>query len=208
MEIIIDSANIESIKRLAKYYPIDGVTTNPSIIVKEKKPFIPLLKEIRSIIGDDRMLYVQVLSSTAPEMVREALDNEALVRGNYYAKIPVTPEGILAIKELKERGIKILATTIYTPMQAFIAAKAGADYVAPYVNRIDNLGGNGIQVVHEIITIFKSHQLPCKVLAASFKNVHQVQEVCLSGAHAVTASVEIIDAFLAHPSTAKDVAAF
>lgn len=208
MEIIIDSANLQTIKRLVDYYPIDGVTTNPSIIVKEKFPFISLLKEIRSIIGNDRMLHVQVLSSTASEMVKEALENQKQVEGNYYAKIPVTPEGIKAIKELKKIGMKTTATTIYTPMQAFVAAKAGANYIAPYVNRIENLTGNGTMVVQDIVTIFNKHNLPTKVLAASFKNVRQVQDICVSGVHAMTASGEIIEAFLAHPSTSQDVHKF
>lgn len=208
MEIVIDSANVDTIKKLIDYYPIDGVTTNPSIIVKENRPFLPLLKEIRSVIGEERMLHVQVLSSTAAEMVKEAINNREQIGGNYYTKIPVTPEGIKAIKELKEIGIQILATTIYTPMQALVAAKAGADYVAPYVNRIENLSGNGIKVVEEIRTLFAQHNLSCKILAASFKNVHQVQEVCLAGAHAVTATGEIIEGFLNHPSTKGDVEKF
>jgi fructose-6-phosphate aldolase 2 len=208
MKIVIDSANVDTIKKLIDYYPIDGVTTNPSIIVKEKRPFLPLLKEIRSIIGDERMLHVQVLSSTATEMVEEAINNREQLGGNYYTKIPVTREGIKAIKELKLKGIKVLATTIYTPMQAIVAAKAGANYVAPYVNRIENLSGNGIQVVEEIRTMFDQYNLSCKILAASFKNVRQVQGVCLAGAHAITAGGDIIESLLNHPSTQGDVEQF
>lgn len=208
MEIVIDSANIETITKLIDYYPIAGVTTNPSIIVKERRPFLPLLRDIRSVIGNEKMLHVQVLSSNATEMVEEALYNRDQIGGNYYAKIPVTPEGIKAIKELKQKDIQILATTIYTPMQALIAAKAGADYVAPYVNRIENLSGNGTKVVEEIRNIFDKHNLSCKILAASFKNVRQVKEVCLAGAHAITASREIIESFLSHPSTRADIEKF
>lgn len=208
MELIIDSANTKTIQHLLEYYPIDGVTTNPSIIVKERREFIPLLQEIRSIIGNDMMLHVQVLSQTAEKMVEEAIQNQEQIKGNYFAKIPVTPEGIKAIKELKTRGVKTTATTIYTPMQAYLAAKAGAEYVAPYVNRIENLTGNGIQVVREIVTIIENDHFSTKVLAASFKNAHQVQEVCLAGSHAVTASGEIIEALLTHPSTPNDVAKF
>lgn len=154
------------------------------------------------------MLHVQVLSSTATEMVEEAINNREQLGGNYYTKIPVTREGIKAIKELKLKGIKVLATTIYTPMQAIAAAKAGANYVAPYVNRIENLSGNGIKVVEEIRTMFDQYNLSCKILAASFKNVRQVQGVCLAGAHAITASGDIIESFLSHPSTQGDVEGF
>lgn len=208
MEIVIDSANIDTIKKLIDYYPVAGVTTNPSIIVKEKRPYLPLLREIRSVIGNEKMLHVQVLSCNFREMVEEALYNRDQIGGNYFAKIPVTPEGIKAIKELKQKDIQILATTIYTPMQALVAAKAGADYVAPYVNRIENLSGNGTKVVEEIRNIFHKHNLSCKILAASFKNVHQVKEVCLAGAHAITASGDIIEGFLSHPSTRADIEKF
>ncbi|AYE53534.1 fructose-6-phosphate aldolase (plasmid) [Priestia megaterium NCT-2] len=208
MEILIDSANLESIRDLNDLYPIDGVTTNPTIVVKEKRTFLPLLKEIQSIIGEEKMLFAQVLGEKAEDMVKEASYLNKEINGNFYVKIPVTDEGIKAIKLLKLQGIKTLATTIYTPLQAFIAAKAGAEYVAPYVNRIDNLAGNGVQVVSDIIKIFEHHHLPCKVLAASFKNTQQVHHVCLEGAHGVTAAPEIIKSFTAHPSTETNVRQF
>lgn len=208
MLLVIDSANIESIKKLIEFFPIDGVTTNPTIITKENKPFLPLIKEIRSIIGEETMFFVQVLQEKAEDMVEEALYLKKEIGGNLYVKIPVTAEGIKAIKQLKEQGIKTLATTIYTPMQAFIAAKAGADFVAPYVNRIDNLSGNGVQVVKEIVNIFEQHQLPCRVLAASFKNTQQVHQVCLEGAHGITAGGDVIQSLLSHPSTESNVKQF
>jgi fructose-6-phosphate aldolase 2 len=208
LEILIDSANLDSIRELNTLFPIDGVTTNPTIIVKEKKPFLPLLKEIRNIIGEEKMLFAQVLHEKAEGMLEEGLQLNEEIGGKLYVKIPVTDEGIKAIKFLKSKGIKTLATTIYTPMQAFIAAKAGAEYVAPYVNRIDNLAGNGVQVVTEIVKIFERHHLPCKVLAASFKNTQQVHHVCLEGAHGITAAPDIIKALIAHPSTDLNVNQF
>ncbi|MGM0876965.1 MAG: transaldolase family protein [Bacillota bacterium] len=208
MEILIDSANLESIKELNELFTIDGVTTNPTIVIKEKQPFLPLLNEIRSIIGVKKKLFVQVLEEKAEGMVDEGIYLSEKVGGNLYVKIPVTSEGIKAIKVLKTKGIKTLATTIYTPMQAFVAAIAGAEYVAPYVNRIDNLAGNGVQVVTEIVKMFELHHLPCKVLAASFKNTQQVHHVCLEGAHGITAAPDIIKALIAHPSTDQNVNQF
>lgn len=208
MLLVIDSANIENIKKLIEFFPIDGVTTNPTIITKENKPFLPLIKEIRSIVGEETMLFVQVLKEKAEDMVEEALYIKKEIGGNLYVKVPVTAEGIKAIKQLKEQDIKTLATTIYTPMQAFIAAKAGTDFVAPYVNRIDNLSGNGVQVVKEIVDIFEKHRLSCRVLAASFKNTQQVQQVCLEGAHGVTAGPDVIQSLLSHPSTESNVQEF
>ena len=208
MQLVIDSANIEKIKYLQEYFPIDGVTTNPTIIVKEKKPFLPLLQEIRDIIGNEKELFVQTVGSHAEELVKEAQFINKELSGNIIVKIPVTTEGIKAIKLLKEQGIRTLATTVYTPMSAYVAAKAGAEYVAPYVNRIDNLTGNGIQVVKDIVTIFKQHELSCKVLGASFKNVQQIQQVCLAGAEGITAAPELIEAMLTIPSVDANVQQF
>ncbi|RBW68510.1 transaldolase family protein [Bacillus taeanensis] len=208
MKLLIDSANLQSIRELHTLFPIDGVTTNPTIIVKEKSPFLPLLKEIRSIIGEEKMLFAQVLDERAEGMVEEGIHLNEELGGNLCVKVPVTDEGIKAIKLLKAKGVKTLATTIYTPMQAFLAAKAGAEYVAPYVNRIDNLTGNGVHVVSEIVKMFERHQLPCKVIAASFKNTQQVHRVCLEGAHGITAAPDIIKALITHPSTEMNVKQF
>lgn len=208
MQLVIDSANIEKINKLIEFFPIDGVTTNPSIIVNEKKPYLPLLKEIRTVIGDKKELFVQVISKNATDMVEEAKYICETLSGNIIIKVPVTMEGIKTIKLLKQEGIRTLATTVYTPMNAYLAAKAGAEYVAPYVNRIDNLTGNGVKVVSEITDIFTRHHLSCKVLAASFKNVQQIHNICLAGAHGITAAPELIEALIAHPSIEENVEKF
>lgn len=208
MLLIIDSANINDIRELVEYYPIDGVTTNPSLIVKEKRDLFPLLEEIREVIGCNRELFVQTLAVTAEEIVKEAKYIREHIIDKLVIKIPASPEGIKAIKELKKSGVRTLATTIYTPMQGYLAAKAGASYVAPYVNRIDNLEGNGVRVVNELVQIIDKHQLNSKVLAASFKNVQHVHEVCLNGVHGVTVAPDIIRDFLSHPATEANVKAF
>ncbi|OAH56295.1 fructose-6-phosphate aldolase [Domibacillus aminovorans] len=208
MLLVIDSANVEEIRELIDYYPIDGVTTNPSIIVKEKTDFLPLLKEISEVIGNERELFVQTLTFKTEDIIKEAKYIRETVPGNVVVKIPVTNEGIKAIKTLKEIGIRTLGTTVYTPLQAYVAAKAGASYVAPYVNRIDNLTGNGVNVVKEITQLLEKHHYNCQVLAASFKNVQQVHNVCLDGAHGVTAAPDIIKGFLTHPATEANVQSF
>jgi fructose-6-phosphate aldolase 2 len=205
MQLVIDSANVEAIKNLHEFLPIDGVTTNPSIIVKEGRYFLPLLEDIRNVIGEEKELFVQTISEKAEGIVKEAHYICSAITGNVVVKVPVTFEGIKAMKILKEDGIRTLATTVYTPMSALMAAKAGADYVAPYVNRIDQLTGNGTKVVSDIIHIFSVHNLSCKVLAASFKNVQQIQNVFLSGAHGVTAPPELIKEIFNHPSVERDV---
>ncbi|TWT07691.1 fructose-6-phosphate aldolase [Planococcus sp. CPCC 101016] len=208
MKIYIDSANVKSIERLTEYFPIAGVTTNPTILVNEKRPYLPLLKEIRKIISNDKALFVQAIGSQAEDIVKEALFITEQIPGKTIIKIPVTDEGIKAIKLLSREKIPTLATTIYTPFQAIIAALAGASYVAPYVNRIENLAGNGVTVTAEIDHLFRTNKLNCEIIAASFKNVHQVQGIFLSGADSATVSPDLIEKMIEFPSTATDVAEF
>ncbi|MFD3157850.1 fructose-6-phosphate aldolase [Haloimpatiens sp. FM7330] len=201
MLYLLDTANLEQIKRAFDLYPMSGVTTNPTIISKENRSFIQILKDIRNIIGEDKMLHVQSLSKKAEDIVKEAEYLNETIGGNLYIKIPVIPEGIKAMKILKEKGIKITATAIFTAEQALMAAIAGAEFVAPYVNRIDNISGDGVDVVAQIVQLFELHNIDAKVLAASFKNVQQVHEVALTGAQSVTINAEIMDKLLAHPLT-------
>lgn len=208
MRLYIDSADVKKIAELNEYFPIAGVTTNPTIIVKENRPFLELLKEIREVIGEEKELFVQALGDTAEEIVEEAKYITGKLPGKVVIKIPATEEGIKAIKLLSAEQIPTLATTIYTAFQALIAAMSGAKYVAPYVNRIDNLTGNGVKVVAEIAGLLAAYQLPTEILAASFKNVQQVHDVCLAGAHTVTVSTDLIEKFLAFPATPADVSVF
>lgn len=196
MKLLIDDANIEKIKKLYEYYPIDGVTTNPSILAKSKRNPYEVLKEIRAFIGDTAELHAQVLSINAEGMIEEAYKMVALLGKNTYIKIPTVPEGIKAMKALKKEGFNITATAIYTPMQAYLAGKAGADYAAPYVNRIDNLGANGIESTKIIQNIFENNGFSTQILAASFKNSNQVQELCAYGIGAATIAPDVIENLL------------
>lgn len=208
MLYLLDTANVEEIKRAFDLYPMSGVTTNPTIISKEKRSFLEILKEIRAAIGEDKMLHVQSISTKAEEIVKEAEYLKETIGGNFYIKIPVIPEGIKAIKILKAKGMNITATAIFTADQALMAARAGADFVAPYVNRIDNISGNGVGVVEEIVHLFDIYAIDSKVLAASFKNVQQVHDVSLAGAQSITVGSEIMDGLLSHPLTEWSVDQF
>lgn len=208
MEIFIDSSNIQEIKRLCEFLPIQGVTTNPAIIVKEKKPFIPALKEIRALLTDAQSLHAQVLAEKAEQMVEEAEYIHEQLEGKVFVKIPANIEGIKAIKELHEKGIRTTATTVYTPLQALLAAQAGASYVAPYVNRVDNLMADGVSCVSSIAKVFAGNEIECKILAASFKNTQQILQVIEAGAHSVTVNPELLDAMLGHPSINQAVEDF
>ena len=192
MKLLIDDANIEKIKKLYDLYPIDGVTTNPSILAKSKRNPYEVLKEIREFIGDDE-LHAQVLSRTAKGMIEEAHKMAEILGKNTFIKVPSIPEGFKAMKALSKEGFKITATAIYTPMQAYLAAKSGADYAAPYVNRIDNLGANGIETTKMIQDIFCNNGFKTEILAASFKNSNQVQELCAYGVGASTVAPDVIE---------------
>lgn len=209
MKLLIDDANLEKIKKTLEFYPCDGVTTNPSILAKSGEKPYTVLKKIRDLIGFDAELHVQVVSEKAEDMIKEA-EKIVSVLGecNTYIKVPTVPEGLKAMRILKEEGYSITATAIYTPMQAYLAAKAGADYVAPYVNRIDNLGADGIETTMKIQNILESNGFDTQVLAASFKNSQQVQALCEYGIGASTAATDIIEGLIKNASVSAAVQAF
>ena len=193
MRFLIDDANIDRIKELYKYYPIDGVTTNPSILAKYGKPPYEALLAIREFIGNKAQLHAQVISTTAEDMVEEGRKIERILGNNTYIKIPTVPEGLRAMQILRGEGYHVTATAIYTPMQAYLAAKAGAEYAAPYVNRIDNLGGDGVTSTKNMHNIYVRNGMPTKILAAGFKNSQQVQELCEYGIGSLTIASDVIE---------------
>ncbi len=197
MKLFIDHADTNAIRRLVNLYPIDGVTTNPSILAKAGRNPKETLTEIRGIIGDDAILFAQALALDAEGMVKDAKYIVELCGKNTVVKLPSIPEGFKAMQILKEEGITTCGTVVYTPMQALLAAKAGASYVAPYVNRIDNMGYDGIAIVKQIQDILDSYpELECEILAASFKNSQQVLELCAYGIESITAAPDVIDALV------------
>lgn len=211
MLLLVDSANCDQIESLNQYYPIDGVTTNPSIISRErvaKGEILSLLKKIRRIIGPEKMLHVQVTETDCDGMLAEAEAIKAYLGKDVYLKVPVTPEGLKAMAILRKQNTNLTATAVFTPLQALLAAKAGADFVAPYVNRLADLSVDGVGVVTEIKRIFTLYSLKAKVLAASFKNVEQIHQTCLAGADAVTVAPDLFQKMAAHPLTEKSVAQF
>ena len=196
MKLLIDDANIEKIKQIYEFYAIDGVTTNPSILAKTGRNPYEVLKEIRELLGNEAELHVQVVSNSAEDMVKEGHKIAEKLGKNTYIKIPTVPEGLKAMRILHSEGYNVTATAIYTPLQAYLAAKAGADYTAPYVNRIDNLGTNGIEVTRKIHDILKNNNFQTEILAASFKNSLQVLELCEYGVGAATVAPDIIEGFI------------
>lgn len=208
MIYILDTADLAAIKHCNEFYPIAGVTTNPSIIAKAKTDFWPLVEEIRAIIGKDKMLHVQTTETKAEAIVEEAKLLEERLGGDFYVKIPIGEEGLKATMMLKELGIKVTMTAIFTPAQALMAAMAGASFVAPYVNRLDNILGDGCEVVAEIVNQLENYGSDCKVLAASFKNAEQVHKCASYGCHSVTVTDDIMKLLISHPMTDAAVAGF
>lgn len=193
MLLCIDDADIQKIKRIYEFFPVDGVSTNPSILAKTGRNPYEVLKQIRAIIGEDAELFVQATSPVAEIMVEEAHKIVEEVGKTTLIKIPCTPEGFKAMKMLHQEDIRFIGTGIYTAMQGFLAAKCGAEYVAPYINRIDNMGFDGIQVAKDIHDAIVGSGLNSGLLAASFKNSQQVLELTKYGVKAVTVAPDVIE---------------
>lgn len=209
MIYLADTANLKELKDLFYYFPLEGVTTNPSILAAEKRPFSEIIPEIIKIVGD-KMVHIQMISNKAEDMVREAkvYKKKYGLGDNFFAKIPVSQEGYRAMPMIKNEGIQVTATAIFTQQQALVAARAGADWVAPYVNRLDNISSHGIEVVQNIVENVERFKLPTKVLAASFKTVDQVHRVSMVGSHSATISFEILERLRSHPMTDMSVGWF
>ncbi len=208
MEFLVDTGNLDAIRHCNEFYPVAGVTTNPTLVAKEKSDFWALVKEIRNIIGPDKMLHVQTVQTTAEKIVEEAKLIKETVGGEFYVKIPIGEEGLKATMMLRELGIGVTMTAIFTPAQALMAAKAGASFVAPYVNRLDNILGDGVRVVEDIVETFAVHGLDCQVLAASFKNCQQIHACALAGCHTATISADLFKSLITHPMTDAAVTGF
>ena len=208
MEFFIDSADIEAIRDICSYLPIDGVTTNPTIITKSGKEPERVFNELCEVLTEDQKIIAQVVALDYEGILAEA-DKIAQIRGgkNIVVKIPVTREGLRAIPAVKAKGISVLATGIYSPDQAFWAAKAGADYLAPYVNRMCNYG-DGVGQVAELIDTLAIYGFEAKVCGASFKNVDQVHQLLAAGIPAITVAPDVIRAMVDHPGTAIAVDEF
>jgi len=206
MLYLADTADVEELKKLFNYFPIEGVTTNPTIIAQAGKPMSKIIPELIEIVGD-KMLHVQMISNKAEDMLREAkaYKQKFALGDNYFAKIPVTEEGYKATTMIKAAGINVTATAIFTQQQALVASRAGADWVAPYVNRLDNISSHGIEVVGNIVENIERYGLNTKVLAASFKTVDQVHRVSMMGSQAATINFEILERLRSHPMTDMSV---
>jgi len=206
IELYLDSVDIKQISRLNACLPVKGVTTNPSILANADTGVTQALSEIEEIIGGARF-HVQVISQTVDEIVEEAIEIDKLPF-DMVVKIPATEIGLAAIKRVKKRGIQVLATAIYSSQQGILAALCGADYLAPYINRMDTMGGNGIAVVADLQQLITINGLDCKLLPASFKNTMQVMDVMKLGVGAITLPIDVALQMISHPAVDPAVEKF
>ncbi len=198
MKIFLDTANVAELKKGVEYGVIDGATTNPSLIAKEKQEFLPLIKEILAIVPGP--VSVEVTAASAEEMVEEAR-RYAELSDNVVIKVPINLEGLKVVKILSGLNIKTNVTLIFSPSQALLAAKAGASYVSPFVGRIDDISGSGMGLVEEIVQIFDNYDVETEIIVASIRHpVHFVQAAMI-GANVATIPFSTLTRLLNHPLT-------
>ena len=199
MELFLDTADAQAVKELSETLTIAGVTTNPTIITRSGKTLERVIDEMCKTLAPSQKSFFQVIATDFDGILEETRRICAL-RENAYAKIPVTPAGLKAIKAAKAEGLNVLATAIYSADQAFLAAMNGADYLAPYVNRMCNYG-DGVGQVADLVNMLATNGLPSKICAASFKNTEQVHDVICVGAQSVTVAPDIVWTMVKHPGT-------
>jgi len=205
MKIFLDTGNINEIREAAALGVLDGVTTNPTLIAKEGKPFKPTVLEICKIVGGP--VSVEVVGTDSGTMCREGQEF-ASWHEHVVVKLPTTREGVKACKCLSGQGIKINMTLCFSPNQALLVAKAGAAYVSPFVGRLDDISHDGMEVVRQIVQIYKNYDFKTQVLAASLRHPLHVVEAALAGAHVGTMPYKVLDSMFNHPLTDKGLAQF
>ncbi len=198
MKIFIDTANIDEIKKASELGILSGVTTNPSLIAKEGRDFVQVVKEITEIV--DGPISAEVVSLTKDEMVKEAKEL-VKIHENIVIKIPMIPEGLKAISVLSDMGIRTNCTLIFSANQAILAANAGATYVSPFIGRIDDIGYNGMQLIEELTEIFDNYYYDTEIIAASIRHPMHVTDAARAGADIATIPYKVIEQMMKNPLT-------
>ncbi|HSA93008.1 MAG TPA: fructose-6-phosphate aldolase [Terriglobales bacterium] len=205
MKFFIDTANLNEIREAAALGILDGVTTNPSLVAKEGKPFKETILEICNVV--DGPVNVEVVATDAGGMCKEAHDYVTWHK-NVVVKLPTTREGLKACKCLSQEGIRTNLTLCFSPNQALLVAKAGATYVSPFVGRLDDISHIGMDVVRTTVQIYKNYGYPTQVLAASLRHPLHVVEAALAGAHVATMPFKVLDLMFKHPLTDRGLEQF
>lgn len=205
MKFFIDTANIDEIKKGVEMGMVDGVTTNPSLIARENKPFEKILKEICKVV--EGPVSAEVVSLEAEAMVKEAKVLAAL-SDKIVIKIPMIMEGMKAVKKLTSMGIKTNVTLVFSASQALLAAKAGATFVSPFVGRLDDIGQRGMELINEIMTVYRNYDFHSEVIVASIRNPLHVMDAAMIGADIATIPLKVIEQLAQHPLTTIGVEKF
>ncbi|MDI6809360.1 MAG: fructose-6-phosphate aldolase [Candidatus Eisenbacteria bacterium] len=205
MKFFIDTANIKEIRDAKALGVLDGVTTNPTLVAKEKRPFKDVILEICQAV--DGPVSVEVVALDSAGMVTQALELSKLHK-NVVVKVPLIREGIKAIKELSSKGVKTNATLVFSSNQAILAAKAGATYVSPFIGRLDDSSHVGMDVVREMTLIFRNYSFETEIIVASVRNPLHVIEAAIAGAHIATIPFPVIEQIIKHPLTDAGVKRF
>ncbi|EDA5674552.1 fructose-6-phosphate aldolase [Listeria monocytogenes] len=205
MRFFIDTANVEEIKKANRMGFIAGVTTNPSLVAKEGRDFNEVIQEITSIV--DGPISGEVVSLEADEMIAEGRVI-AKIHPNMVVKIPMTGEGLAAVKVLTEEGIKTNVTLVFSATQALLAARAGATYVSPFLGRLDDIGDDGLVLIRDIADIFEIHGIPTEIISASVRHPIHVIECAKAGADIATVSFKVFEQMLKHPLTDSGIDKF
>ncbi|HOV65562.1 MAG TPA: fructose-6-phosphate aldolase [Bacillota bacterium] len=198
MQLFLDTANVEEIKEALTWGVISGVTTNPSLVAKEKRDFKVLVKEICDMVPGP--VSAEVISLDSQEMISEAREL-ARVAPNVVVKIPMCIEGLKAVKVLSQEGIKTNVTLVFSANQGLLAALAGATYVSPFVGRLDDVGNEGMAVVEDLVILIENYSLPTKVIAASIRHPMHVLEAAKISAHVATVPYKVLESMTRHPLT-------
>jgi len=205
MKIFIDTANLEQIKEANSWGILDGVTTNPTLVAKEGCEFEKRVKDICEIV--DGPISAEAVSMDSEGMIKEARQLSKIHK-NVIVKIPMTAEGLKAVKVLSKEGVKTNVTLVFSPNQALLAAKAGATYVSPFVGRLDDISHNGMDLVRDIVTIYRNYGFKTQVIAASMRHPVHVTEAALAGAHVATVPYDILKKMLKHNLTDEGIQKF
>ena len=207
MKLFIDTAHVEDIKKANDLGVICGVTTNPSLIAKEGRDFVEVIKEITAIVDGPISGEVKATTTDAEGMIREGREIAA-IHPNMVVKIPMTAEGLKAVKVLHSEGIKTNVTLVFTANQALLAARAGATYVSPFLGRLDDISTEGVALIEDIVTIFDNYGFDTEIICASIRNPIHVTQCALAGAHIATIPYSVIEQMLHHPLTDAGIEKF
>jgi transaldolase len=205
MKFFVDTADVKEIRELESYGLLDGVTTNPSLILKSGRPMIEVIEEICSVVKGD--VSAEVAATDFDGMMKEAAVLKKIAK-NVVIKLPLTWDGLKACKKLTDEGTKTNVTLCFAANQALLAAKAGATYISPFIGRLDDIHLNGMELISEIRTIYDNYNFNTQILAASIRTVNHVKEAALIGADVVTVPAATIKALVNHPLTDKGLATF